>query len=62
MRCKAINLWESYFRDRKVSVVGEVNEVERKVCTGCPQGSICGPAVWNMMVNELLEEIGDHQM
>ena len=34
------------------------NEVERKVCRGCPQGSVCGPAVWNMMMDGLLEEIG----
>ena len=39
-------------------MVGGANEVERKVCRGCPQGSICGPAVWNMMMDGLLEEIG----
>ena len=39
-------------------VVGGVNEVERKMCRGGRQGSICGPAVWNMMLDGLLEEIG----
>ena len=39
-------------------MVGGANEVERKVCRRCPQGSICGPAVWNMMMDGLLEEIG----
>ena len=39
-------------------LVGGANEVERKVCRRCPQGSICGPAVWNMMMDGLLEEIG----
>ncbi|KAJ3661004.1 hypothetical protein Zmor_005428 [Zophobas morio] len=39
-------------------VVGGTNEVERKVCRGCPQGSVCGPVVWNMMMDGLLEEIG----
>ena len=28
------------------------------MCGGCPQGSICGPALWNMIMDGLLEEIG----
>ena len=30
--CKEIKVWTSYFRDRKVCVVGGANEVGRKVC------------------------------
>ncbi|KAJ3644326.1 hypothetical protein Zmor_026992 [Zophobas morio] len=56
--CKDIIIRASFFRDRKVCVVGVANEVEKKVCRGCLQGSICGPAVWNMMMDGLLEEIG----
>ena len=39
-------------------MVGGANEVERKVFKRCPQRSICGPAIWNMMMDGLLKGIG----
>ncbi len=38
--CKEIKCWVSYFRDRRVCVVGEADEIERKVNKGCPQGTV----------------------
>lgn len=52
--CAEVGLWTSYFRDRKVCVRGVNEVVWKNVERGCPQGSIGGPAVWNMMIEELL--------
>lgn len=50
-------LWRSYFSDRTVYVRDGETEIKREVQRGCPQGSICGPAVWSMMVKSLLERL-----
>jgi len=35
--------------------------VERKVSMGCPQGSCCGPGLWNVLYNTLLNlEFSSH--
>lgn len=47
-------LWRSYFQDRRACVRSETGIVWKDVVRGCPQGSIAGPAMWNMMVNDLL--------
>lgn len=50
--------WKSYFHNRKVCVRGGLDEVEwRNVSRGCPQGSICGPFIWNMMMDMLLNQL-----
>jgi len=28
--------------------------VWKDACRGCPQGSICGPFIWNLMMDDLL--------
>lgn len=56
-RCREINLWKSYFSDRRACVVGEAETVWASVRRGCPQGSICGPAMWNMVMNDLLVDL-----
>lgn len=55
--CKEIKMWMSYFSDRVVCVKGVNDVVWRKIEEGCPQGSICGPAVWNMMMDDLLNDL-----
>ena len=52
--CRELELWRSYFRDRKACVVGASDTVWRDVVRGCPQGSICGPFIWNLMMDPLL--------
>lgn len=55
--CPEIALWQSYFSDRRACVIG-VNEcVWCDVVRGCPQGSICGPFIWDMMMDPLLTEL-----
>ena len=55
--CPEITLWRSYFSDRKASLVGMNGSVEIGVVRGCPQGSICGPYIWNLMMDSLLGQL-----
>lgn len=52
-------LWRSYFSDRSVFVRNGASVIRHEVQRGCPQGSICGPAVWNLMMGGLLERLED---
>lgn len=52
--CRDTGLWRSYFCDRKACVMGACGTVWRGVSRGCPQGSICGPYLWNLMMDPLL--------
>lgn len=56
--CGEMGLWRSYFRDRRVCMRGVNSVVWKNVERGCPQGSVGGPAVWNMMIEELLVVLG----
>lgn len=44
----------SYFENRKVKLSWGVNSVEKRATKGCPQGSVLGPACWNLMFDTLL--------
>jgi hypothetical protein len=48
------NLTRSYFSDRVTILWANTYRKERKVTKGCPQGSCCGPGVWNVLYNALL--------
>ena len=52
--CEEIAVWESYFQRRSACMIGVNDVVWRKVERGCPQGSICGPFIWNLMMEDLL--------
>lgn len=54
IRCDEVGVWKSYFSERKACVSGVNETVWKAVERGCPQGSVAGPAVWNMMMNDLL--------
>lgn len=47
-------LWQSYFSHRTVYVRNGATSIQQEVQRGCPQGSICGPAVWNLCMQTLL--------
>ncbi|KAJ3661589.1 hypothetical protein Zmor_005980 [Zophobas morio] len=55
--CEEIDVWKDYFSERYVCVKGEVTEVWKKAERGCPQGSVCGPVMWNLMMDVLLKEL-----
>ena len=55
------NLTRSYFSDRVAIIHANTYTVERKVSMGCPQGSRCGPGLWNVLYNTLLNlEFSSH--
>jgi len=47
-------LTQNYFRDRVAIYYANTYKAERKVSMGCPQGSCCGPGLWNVLYNTLL--------
>ena len=55
--CEETDVWKDYFSERYVCVKGEVTEVWKKAEQGCPQGSVCGPVMWNLMMDVLLKEL-----
>ncbi|MGC8733369.1 MAG: RNA-directed DNA polymerase, partial [Halothiobacillaceae bacterium] len=55
--CEDQLIWSSYLSQREVCGIGRCEVVWRKVERGCPQGSICGPYIWNMMMDTLLGRI-----
>ena len=40
--------------------MSENNIVWKDIKKGCLQGSICGPMVWNFMINDLLNELEEN--
>ena len=56
LRCpkNLYTLTQNYFSDRIAIFYANTYTVERKVSMGCPQGSCCGPGLWNVMYNALL--------
>ncbi|KAK9701483.1 Reverse transcriptase (RNA-dependent DNA polymerase) [Popillia japonica] len=57
--CMEMGVWYSYFKERKMRMKDAREEVWKDITRGCPQGSICGPAVWNMMMGVLLNELNE---
>ena len=54
-----IGLWKSYFSERRVCMGNRMDEIWMNVERGCPQGSIAGPYLWNLCMNELLNRINE---
>lgn len=48
---------QSYFGDRQVLLVYNSMEVSKRATRGCPQGSVLGPACWNLMFHGLLRQL-----
>jgi hypothetical protein len=47
------NLVKSYLSQRTAEISTNTTRVERDVTKGCPQGSCCGPGLWNVQYNSL---------
>ncbi|UYV66882.1 K02A2.6-like [Cordylochernes scorpioides] len=43
-------------RDRRISLSFGGRKLERNCARGCPQGSCCGPILWNILVNTVFQE------
>ena len=46
-----------YFKNREVVLVDGVRSMSRAQERGCPQGSVLGPTMWNIVFDELLQVI-----
>lgn len=53
---KCIN---SYFSDRKVIISHGDITIEKNATQGCPQGSCCGPTLWNILFDNLFRKLKD---
>ena len=47
-------LTKSYLSERSAVMTTNTLQVERKISKGCPQGSCCGPGLWSIQYNSLL--------
>lgn len=52
-----MKVWMSYFKHRRVCMCNGMDAIWKDVSRGCPQGSISGPPLWNLCMNELLNEL-----
>jgi hypothetical protein len=51
-----INLIKSYFDNRQVNYSAHNTCVSKLATKGCPQGSVLGPTMWNLVMNGLLRK------
>lgn len=47
----------SYCQDRYVEMLSPQENVTKTITKGCPQGSICGPIFWDIMMEDLLDKL-----
>ena len=59
MKCprNLFNLTQNYFTNRTAILETNSIKLTRDISKGCPQGSCCGPGLWNILYNPLLHLI-----
>lgn len=50
-----INSIISYFEDREITTNSQNSQLKKILTQGCPQGSCCGPSLWNILLNNIFE-------
>ncbi|UYV63114.1 hypothetical protein LAZ67_2003174 [Cordylochernes scorpioides] len=50
------SLVRDFLRERRISLSFGGRKLERNCARGCPQGSCCGPILWNILVNTVFQE------
>ncbi|KAI4472524.1 hypothetical protein M0802_016736 [Mischocyttarus mexicanus] len=51
------NLIRSYLSDRNAQITSNSNKIVKNITKGCPQGSVLGPLMWNLILDEVIEEV-----
>ncbi|GBN27866.1 hypothetical protein AVEN_224231-1 [Araneus ventricosus] len=55
-------LFHSLLQNRKVTLLNPQGRSAKDQKQGCPQGSCCGPALWNLVANEILNHVWPHNV
>jgi hypothetical protein len=50
-------LTRSYFTNRTVQIIGKNEVIVKPITKGCPQVSALGPSFWNLIFDDLLDEL-----
>ncbi|GBO03790.1 hypothetical protein AVEN_24227-1 [Araneus ventricosus] len=50
-------LFHSLLQNRKVTLLTPQGSATKEQKKGCPQGSCSGPALWNLIANEILNQV-----
>lgn len=53
------NLIRSYHSERKAGIATNYERIFKSVSKGCPQGSVLGLQLWNLILDEVLKEISE---
>ena len=56
------NLYKSiknYCQDRYANMTSQDTTISKKISKGCPQGSVCGPHFWDLVIEQLLVQLDD---
>lgn len=56
---RLFNIIRNYFSDRELIVTAGKEIIIRKMSKGCPQGSILGPMIWNIVMDQFLNNETD---
>ncbi|KAH8349460.1 hypothetical protein KR084_005755 [Drosophila pseudotakahashii] len=52
--CRMMGSWQSFFSGRSAEIRSSYEAVNVPVTRGCPQGSISGPFIWDLLMDVLL--------
>lgn len=55
--CREMGLWQSFFSGRRAVIRSSSGTVDVPVTRGCPQGSISGPFIWDILMDVLLQRL-----
>ncbi|UYV73425.1 hypothetical protein LAZ67_10003139 [Cordylochernes scorpioides] len=54
VQASTIKLLQSYFDNRRIRFRYSSTEINKKLSKGCPQGGPLSPTLWNIIINEIL--------
>ncbi|UYV76434.1 hypothetical protein LAZ67_14000393 [Cordylochernes scorpioides] len=54
VQASTIKLLQSYFDNRRIRFRFSSTEINKKLSKGCPQGGPLSPTLWNILINEIL--------